>query len=165
MQKSKARKDSYQVPHKVLSKTLSTPVGLHPLTTHGQRSPSMPIILPIYEETETGVATPPPINGASPNGSTAPNTPPIPDELRRVVESSRKSKKAKDKDGGEKRGSIFSRWRQKHKAPEKRESVIAEVEEAALDAGAVVVVGEHVEKGITETRGSKKSKAEENGEF
>ncbi len=109
----------------------------------------MPVILPIHEEAEMGVATP---------------TPPLPDELRKVVESSRKSKKAKDKDGGEKRGSIFSRWRQKHKAPEKRESVIAEAGEAALHAGGVVVIGEHVEEVVTETRGSKKSQAEENGE-
>ena len=192
---------SYEVLHMDLSKTTSTPIGLHPLTTPGLSSPSMPSVLPAPKKVDTSMTTHLPKSGASGIGPTKPPTHPLladdskrgtelsnqskkpkdkdvmltrkdtetstttytsksgasdigpsknpthplpASESRKVVESSQ-SKKAKDKDGSEKKGNIFSRWRQKHKSSDKQEN-------ASAGAGvAVSAAEEEFEMGIEET--------------
>lgn len=97
-------------------------------------------------ETGAGITVPPlGKGGASLSDSTTHVTP---GGTRRVVESRRSSKKASDT--GEKKGNIFSRWRQKHKLPEKPKPVTT-VETSELSAEKVLpVVDKRVKEVVSE---------------
>ncbi len=123
LQKSKSKKDTSS--QKPITKTVSNPSVTGPkLTTHtvsDQRTPNVPAVQHIPSKPGAIIAKPSSGRGGASPSESKPFT--TPERTRKVVESSRSSKKAKDTD--EKKGNIFSRWRQKHKSPSKTESAAA----------------------------------------